>query len=134
LLAALQQPIPDGAAERVLEAVYKHLHPRVSRAAYTASADAQYPFMDWLRFDEQWRARDGLLLALALGRPLNKEAAVAAFFVLMVLAIGAQLCRNERLVGLLQAEEYYALACPLLPYIVQLHNLANIQGEQGSYE
>jgi hypothetical protein len=100
----------------------------VTYAVLATVADVQYPFMDWLRFNEHWQARDGLLLAVALRRPLNKEASVAAYFVLMVLAIGSQLCKNEQLSGLLRAQEYYSLACNLLPVIVQLHNLTNIQG------
>lgn len=90
--------------------------------------------MDWMRFNEHWQARDGLLLAVALRRQLNKEASVAAYFVLMVLAIGSQLCKNDQLSGLLRAQEYYTLAQPLLPVIVQLHNLNNIQGEYTSLQ
>lgn len=89
----------------------------------------QYPFLDWVAFDRHWQAREGLLLAVAIDRKLNEEASIAAFFVLMVLAIGAHLCKNDHLVGLLRPEEYHALALPFLPVIVQLHNLVNVQGE-----
>ena len=47
----------------------------------------------------------------------------------MVLAIGAHLCKNDQLAGVLRPEEYHALAQPFLPVIVQLHNLVNVQGE-----
>lgn len=81
-----------------------------------------------MAFDRHWQAREGLLLATAIDRKLNEEASVAAFFVLMVLAIGAHLCKTEHLAGLLRPEEYFALAQPFLPVIVQLHNLVNVQG------
>ncbi|KAK4689045.1 hypothetical protein P7C73_g1066, partial [Tremellales sp. Uapishka_1] len=98
LRAELQRPIPNEVADRVLESVYQHLHAR---------------------------ARDGILLAVAQDRQLNKEAATAAFFILMVLAIGGQLC-NEK--ALMRPEDYHTLAASYVAVIVQLHNLTNVQG------
>jgi hypothetical protein len=47
----------------------------------------------------------------------------------MILAIGAQLCKHDRLAGVMRPEEYHTLAIPFLPVIVQLHNLVNVQGK-----
>lgn len=85
--------------------------------------------MSWTAFDSHWQAREGILLAVAQARRLNSEAQIAAFFILMLLAIGSELCKHERHSGLLlQSHEYYALAMVYLPTIVQLHNLVNVQG------
>lgn len=84
--------------------------------------------MDWLAFEVQWRARDQILLAVAHDRIQDKELGVAAYFVLMILAIGAQYCKSRNPVGLLRAYDYYLLAQPYLQWIVQLHNLSNVQG------
>lgn len=73
--------------------------------------------------------RDRILLAISQGMTLNREASIAAFFILMVLSIGMELCRNEMLPGLLGSGDYYALALQYLPVIVTLHNMENIQGE-----
>ncbi len=86
--------------------------------------------MDWVAFDSHWQAREGILLAVAQARRLNREASIAAFFILMLFAIGSELCKHERQSGLLLAShEYYALAMKFFPTIVQLHNLVNVQGE-----
>jgi len=85
--------------------------------------------MDWMAFEKQWRRRDEILLAVAQDRVNDKETGVAAFFILMILGIGSQYCRQQNPSGLLGAYDYYCLAQPYLNHIVQLHNLANIQGE-----
>jgi hypothetical protein len=85
--------------------------------------------MDWLAFDAHWQARDGILLAVAQDRRLNREASTAAFFLLMVFAIGIQLRKQDQSQDLLKAHDYYTLALLYLPTIVQLHNLANVQGK-----
>lgn len=84
--------------------------------------------MDWSTFEIQWRTRDQILLTAAQDRIQDKETGVAAFFVLMVLAIGAQYCKSQNPAGLLPPHDYYLLAQPYLRWIVQLHNLANVQG------
>lgn len=96
---------------------------------FPAHVDLEYPFMDWLAFEVQWRAREELLQAVAQDRIHDKESGVAAFFVLMILAIGAQYCKTQSTAGLLRAYDYYCLAQPYLRWIVQLHNLANVQGQ-----
>ena len=85
--------------------------------------------MDWISFDSHWQVRDRIFLAVAQGRVLNREASVAAFFTLLVFAIGTELCRNEMLSGLLTSSDYYFLAIQYLPTIVTLHNMVNVQGE-----
>lgn len=87
--------------------------------------------MDWVAFDFHWKVRDGIFLAVAQNRALNKEAATAAFFILMVFAIGSQLNKSKRDSSLLRPSEYYALALTYLNVIVQLHNLVNVQGKSG---
>ncbi len=86
--------------------------------------------MDWLAFGKQWQARDEILLAAAQDRIHDKETGVAAYFILMILAIGAQYCKAQSPHGLLDMYGYYLLAQPYLSWIVQLHNLANVQGKQ----
>jgi len=135
LRTSLQRQLSNEAAKHILLTVYRHLHSRVSQLTSVVQLlTIQYPFLDWVAFDRHWQAREGLLLAVAIDRKLNEEASIAAFFVLMVLAIGAHLCKNDHLVGLLRPEEYHALALPFLPVIVQLHNLVNVQGEFGAEE
>ncbi|WVW84315.1 hypothetical protein I302_106349 [Kwoniella bestiolae CBS 10118] len=112
---SIQQPLPLDIASQAIEIVFRHLHPR-------------YPFMDWVKFEAQWEQRDGILLAVGQGLPLDRINSTAAFFILMILAISAQLTRERPLAGLLRAEDYYTLASPYLNVIVTLHNLANIQG------
>jgi hypothetical protein len=85
--------------------------------------------MDWMGFEKQWRRRDEILLAVAQDRVTDKDTGVAAFFILMILGIGSQYCRQQNPSGLLAAYDYYCLAQPYLNHIVQLHNLANVQGE-----
>lgn len=85
--------------------------------------------MDWPAFEIIWGAREQILLAVAQDRIHDKEAGVAAFFVLMILAIGAQYCKSQNPAGLLRPYDYYLLAQPYLRWIVQLHNLANVQGQ-----
>ncbi|KAL7418364.1 hypothetical protein Q5752_006822 [Cryptotrichosporon argae] len=114
LKQALLRPIPEHVAATLLETVYQHLHSR-------------YPFMDWVTFDIQWKVRNAVLAAVGQDRRLDREGSVAAFFILMILAVGTQICRDMNLPGLLKPEEYYALAQPFLNVMVQLHNLANIQ-------
>ncbi|WVR08413.1 hypothetical protein IAU60_005468 [Kwoniella sp. DSM 27419] len=114
---AIQQPLAPEVATAVLETVFRHLHPR-------------YPFMDWVSFESQWERRDEILMAVGRGVPLDRNLSTAAFFILMLLAVGAQLCKEHTLPGpgLLRAEDYYNLAAPYLNTIVTLHNLPNIQG------
>ncbi|WWD03163.1 hypothetical protein V865_001210 [Kwoniella europaea PYCC6329] len=112
---AIQQPLPLDISIQVAETVFKHLHPR-------------YPFMDWVKFEKQWEPRDAILVAVGQGLPLDRERSTGAFFILMVLAIAAQLTKERPMAGLLRAEDYYNLASPYLSTIVTLHNLANIQG------
>jgi len=88
--------------------------------------------MDWMAFEKQWRRRDEILLSIAQDRVTDKETGVASFFILMILAIGSQYCRQQNPSGLLGAHEYYCLAQLYLNWIVQLHNLANIQGNCGT--
>jgi len=90
--------------------------------------------MDWMAFEKQWRRRDEILLAVAQDRVTDKETGVAAFFILMILGIGSQYCRQQNPSGLLAAYDYYCLAQPYLNWIVRLHNLANIQGERKQEE
>ena len=84
--------------------------------------------MDWLAFEVQWRARGDILAAVATDRIKDKETGVAAYFILMILAIGAQYCKTQTHARLLGAYDYYLLAQQYLSWIVQLHNLANVQG------
>nr|XP_031860300.1 uncharacterized protein CI109_004184 [Kwoniella shandongensis]KAA5527372.1 hypothetical protein CI109_004184 [Kwoniella shandongensis] len=114
LRASLARPLPKDVADFVLQTVYCHLQSR-------------YPFMDWLSFEKYWQVRDELFLSISQGRQLNKNASVAAFFLLMILAIGSQYCKYQSLPELLRPQDYYALASPYLPHIVQLHNLTNVQ-------
>ncbi len=84
--------------------------------------------MDWLAFEKQWSSRHEIFQAVGHRQELDKQSSVSAFFVLMILAVGSQLCKDKSLHGIQPAEEYYALALPFLSVIVQLHNLANVQG------
>ena len=84
--------------------------------------------MDWVSFEKQWAVRNEILLSVGQGRKLDKNDSTAAFFILMILAIGSQYSKQHALAGLLRGKDYYALAAPYLSGIVQLHNLANVQG------
>lgn len=99
----------------LLEAVYQHLQPR-------------YPFLDWIVMHDQWQRRDAILQATATATNPDREEATAAFFILMVMAIGTQLCSRLRLPGLARPETYFQKALVHIGTIVQLHNLANVQG------
>ncbi|WVQ94026.1 hypothetical protein IAU59_001104 [Kwoniella sp. CBS 9459] len=112
---SIQQPLTLEIATTVLETVYRHIHPR-------------YPFMDWVAFEKQWARRDRILVGVGQKTRMDRDSSVAAFFILMILAVGSQLCKERSLPGLLRPEEYYTLAQPYLNTIVTLHNLANIQG------
>ncbi|WRT68116.1 uncharacterized protein IL334_005091 [Kwoniella shivajii] len=111
----VQRPIPIDTANSLLETVFRHLHPR-------------YPFMDWVTFEHQWERRDEILSEVGQGVFLDRASSTAAFFILMILAVGAQLCKERPISGLLRPEDYYNLAAPYLSVIVTLHNLPNIQG------
>ncbi|OCF44232.1 hypothetical protein I317_01850 [Kwoniella heveanensis CBS 569] len=112
---AIQQPLTLVVSTTVLETVFRHVHPR-------------YPFLDWVAFEKQWEQRDRILLAVGQKTRMDRDNSTAAFFILMVLAVGSQLCKERTLPGLLRPEDYYNLAQPYLNTIVTLHNLANIQG------
>ncbi|WWC62255.1 uncharacterized protein I303_104851 [Kwoniella dejecticola CBS 10117] len=114
-LQAIQQPLPSDTNTLALETVFSHLHSR-------------YPFMDWVRFEKQWNEKDRILCAVGQKFPLDRQSSTSAFFILMVLAVSAQLNRDRPLPGLLAPQQYYDLAMPYLSTIVTLHNLPNIQG------
>ncbi|WVF66411.1 hypothetical protein IAT40_001151 [Kwoniella sp. CBS 6097] len=116
---AIQQPLTSDSATTILETVFRHVHPR-------------YPFLDWLSFEKQWEQRNGVLLAVGQKSRMDRESSTAAFFILMVLAVGSQLCKERTLPGVLRPEDYYNLAQPYLNTIVTLHNLANIQEDDGA--
>lgn len=99
----------------LLEAVYQHLQPR-------------YPFLDWIVLHDHWQRRDAILQAVVDGKQ-DRDVATAAFFILMIMAVGSQLCGKLRLPGVDKPDKYFLRALPLMGTIVQLHNLANIQGE-----
>ncbi|KAK8870133.1 hypothetical protein IAR55_000703 [Kwoniella newhampshirensis] len=114
LRQSLARPLSKDVAAYVLQTVYCHLHSR-------------YPFMDWVSFEKYWQIRDELFLSISQGHQLDKNASVAAFFILMILAIGSQYCKQKSLPELLRPQDYYALASPYVSHIVQLHNLPNVQ-------
>ncbi|WWC69844.1 uncharacterized protein I206_103787 [Kwoniella pini CBS 10737] len=115
VLQAIQIPLSDDTSTLALETVFSHLHPR-------------YPFMDWVRFEKQWEEKDQILRSVGQKFSMDRQESTSAFFILMVLAIAAQLNRDRPLAGLLAPQQYYELAMPYLNVIVTLHNLPNIQG------
>jgi len=84
--------------------------------------------MDWVAFSKQWQYRDEILLAVTDDRKMSNVDSAAAFFILMILAVGSQYCQRQNGESLLRPYEYFTLALPYLNSIVQLHSLANVQG------
>lgn len=121
-------PIPTEIATLVIEAVYRHVQPR-------------YPFLDWVALHDEWQGRDEILRAAkqkdaaadtsaCKSSPNSTNPAdsyLAAFFILMILAIGSQLCNKLNLPNIQSPDCYYAQAMPYLDVLVQMHNLKNVQ-------
>lgn len=151
------EDLPMELDDSILTLCYKHIQARVSASSLYACGLVlneclivlQYPAIDWLAVHDWWQCRGEIIKSATLPQATKETRTgsllalswvlwtsslsdissflLAAFFLLMLYAIGAQLVPKSAARGLASSEAYYAKAMEHLDVVLGLHDLKNVQ-------
>lgn len=110
------------------DSVIDNVSPETSTILFNACYNhiqMRYPFLDWPTIRDHFQGKEDIIRAAAMPNA-RRETRTAAFFIWLVIALGARLCRHLSL-GLALPDDYFAKAMVHLHIIVTLHDLVNVQ-------